>query len=170
METGKTSMMTIFGGWRRDFCTLAMSLHFCLAVQNARGGYLSWDCYFDLPLILFCLTQQNRKTNSEGVMLGGSFALWQCLCTFASQSIMLVVVSPFMGDIEAIVCGAAAHCEWEEYSSHSHIALYLLLLLLRLQLILHTGPNFSFTRLAGTLEISLVVILMLLRRISLVEC
>ena len=66
-------------------------------------------------------------------MLGmdrGSFALWQCLCTFAWQSIMLVVVSPFMGDIEAIVCGAAAHCEWEEYSDHSHIALYLLLLLL----------------------------------------
>ena len=59
---------------------------------------------------------------------------------------MLVVVSPFMGDIEAIVCGAAAHCEWEEYSDHSHIALYLLLLLLRLQLILHTGPNFSFTQ------------------------
>ena len=74
-----------------------------------------------------------NSTNSETAMQsmgGGSFALWQCLCTFALRSIMLVVVSPFMGDIEAIVCGAAAHCEWEEYSDHSHIALYLLLLLL----------------------------------------
>ena len=65
---------------------------------------------------------------------GGSFALWQWVCTFASRSIMRAVLPPFMGDIEAIVCGAAAQCygsyEWEEYSGHSHIALYLLLLLL----------------------------------------